>query len=50
MKEPGVNIIFNGYIHHFDDPVALDLLLEQAADSCRETDKDNAVLYDDELT
>lgn len=49
MKEPGVNIIFNGHQYHFDEPVALDELLEQTADSISETDKDNAVLYDDEL-
>jgi len=49
MKEPGVNIVFNGHIYHFDEPVGLDLLLERTADSMGETDKDNAVLYDDEL-
>lgn len=48
MKEPGVNVIFNGHLYHFDDPVCLDVLLEQTADSISETNDDNAVLYDDE--
>ena len=45
----GVNIIFNGHIYHFEDDAALDNLLEQTADSVSETDKENALLYDDEL-
>ena len=49
MKEPGVNIIFNGHIYHFNEPAGLDMLLDQTADSVSETDRDNAVLYDDEL-
>lgn len=49
MKEPGINVVLNGHLYHFDDPAALDMLLEQTADSISETDKDNAVLYDDEL-
>lgn len=49
MKEPGVNIIFNGHRYHFNEPAGLDLLLEQTSDSVNETDEDNAVLYDDEL-
>lgn len=50
MKEPGVNIILNGHIYHFEEPAGLDMLLEQTANSVSETDKYNAVLYDDELT
>lgn len=49
MKEPGVNVIFNGYIHHFDDPAWFDTLLGRMADSVHETDKNNSVLYNDEL-
>lgn len=49
MKELGINIIFNGHLYHFGEPAGLDMLLEQTADSASETDKDNAVLYDDEL-
>lgn len=49
MKEPGINVILNCHLYHFDDPAGLDMLLEQMADSISETGKDNAVLYDDEL-
>lgn len=45
----GVNVIFNGHIYNFNDDASLDELLEQTADSVSETDKDNAVLYDDEM-
>lgn len=48
-KRIGVNVIFNGYIHHFDDPAWFDTLLGRMADSVHETDKNNSVLYDDEL-
>lgn len=49
MKEPGVNIIFNGHQYHFKEPASLDELLVQTADSVSETNRDNTVLYDDEL-
>ena len=45
----GVNIIFNGHIYHYDDDATLDELLDQTADSVKETPKSNAVMYDDEL-
>lgn len=45
----GVNIIFNGHIYHFADDATLDNLLEQTASSVSETEKDNALLYDDEM-
>lgn len=45
----GINIILNGHIYHFDEDEALDGLLDQKADSVTETDRDNAVLYDDEM-
>lgn len=49
MSEPGVNIIFNGHMYHFDEPAGIDLLLEQTADTVSDTSRDNALLYDDEL-
>ena len=45
----GVNIIFNGHIYRFECDARLDYLLEETADSVEETEKSNAVLYDDEL-
>lgn len=48
-KEIGVNVIFNGHIYHFDNDVNLDGYLERCCESVKETDKENAVLYDDEL-
>lgn len=48
-KEIGVNVIFNGHIYHFDSDVNLDGYLERCCDNFEETDKENAVLYDDEL-
>lgn len=45
----GVNVIFNGHIYHFDDDATFDELLEQTADSVEETERENAVLCDDEL-
>ncbi|WP_158584958.1 hypothetical protein [Lacrimispora algidixylanolytica] len=45
----GINMIFNGHIHHFDNDASLDNLLNETADSVSETKKDNAVLYDDEM-
>lgn len=45
----GINIILNRRIYHFDDDAALNELLDQAADGAGETDRDNAVLYDDEM-
>lgn len=49
MKEPGINVIFNGHLYHYDEPAGLAMLLEQTANNVCESDKDNAVLYDDEL-
>lgn len=49
MKEPGVNIIFNGHMYHFDEPAGLDTLFEQTADSVTASDKENALRYDDEM-
>lgn len=48
-KEIGVNVIFNGHIYHFDTDVNLDGYLERTCESVKETDKENAILYDDEL-
>ena len=48
-KQDGVNIIFNGHIYHFDNDVNLDGYLERCCESVEETDRENAVLYDDEL-
>ena len=48
-KEIGVNVIFNGHIYRFNNDVNLDGYLEQCCESSKETDKENAVLYDDEL-
>lgn len=45
----GVNIIFNGHMYHFEEDAGLDNLLEETADSVEETERENAVLYDDEL-
>lgn len=45
----GINVILNRRIYHFDDDAALNELLDQAADGAGETDRDNAVLYDDEV-
>lgn len=45
----GVNVIFNGYIYHYDDDATFDELLEQTADGVEETERENAVLCDDEL-
>lgn len=48
-KEIGVNVLFNGHIYHFDNDVNLDGCLEQCCESVKETDRENAILYDDEL-
>jgi hypothetical protein len=48
-KEIGVNVIFNGHIYHFDSDVNLDGYLERCCITVRETDMENAVLYDDEV-
>lgn len=45
----GVNIIFNNHIYHYEDDATFDDLLDQTAESVEETNRDNAVLYDDEL-
>lgn len=49
MNEPGVNIIFNGHMYHYAYAATLDFLLDETADSVCETNRDNAILYDDEL-
>lgn len=46
----GINIIFNGHIYHFNDDATFDAWLDQTADSVCETNKDNDILYDDEMT
>jgi len=48
-KEIGVNVIFNGHIYHFDNDVNLDGYLEQFCKSVKETERENGILYDDEL-
>lgn len=49
MKKQGINVIFNGYLYHFNDPAGIEMPLEQMADSVTETDRGNAVMFDNEL-